>query len=208
MVRFPIAVAIGCVFLVANLPGQEPIENSIRGTTFTVTDDGGKKAAPGAVVYFPSNKAPAPKAAQLHIRNAALTEPLLVVHVGQELNVEVDTPSAHQIVVQYMSGDSDRQPSPFVPTQQTKYVFQFSRPGLVKLYCTVSPQVTGLIFVAPQGYSTQSDANGEFQLKFPKSDPPQEVLGFLPGFGSTQGVPQDNRVSLEFAKREPTKPKP
>lgn len=202
MVRLLIPAIVAWGLLVADLPGQKPIEISLHGTTYKVTDDGSKETAPGAVIYFASNNAPVPKAVQLHIRNAVLTKSFLVVHAGQELRVEVDTPTAHQIVVEYVSGDLARQPSNFDPTQKTKYTFQFSRPGLVKLYCTVSPEVTGLIYVVPQGYSAQSDADGKFQMKFPKSEQPQEVIGFLPGFGGTRGIPHDNRISFEFAKRK------
>jgi len=135
---------------------------TVRGRVALVEKDGRAGTDAGdAVVWIEGPKVrPRPAAARVVMRNKTFAPRVVVVPVGGTVEFPNDDPVFHNVFS--VSGenrfDLDLYKKPKSGAQR------FERPGLVRVYCNIHPQMSAFVLVRDNPYWTRPAADGSFAI--------------------------------------------
>lgn len=140
---------------------------SLAGTlagSVSVTDKGGRPATDlqETVVYLeggPKTKARATPA-QIVMRGKAFSPHVVVVPVGGSVAFPNQDPILHNAFS--VSGENRFDLDLYKRPQSKTQTFQ--KPGIVRVYCNIHPQMSAIVLVADSAFFTKAAADGSFSL--------------------------------------------
>jgi len=144
------------------LSAVSALSASVEGTVAVLDKRGYRKDLSDVVVYLEGGPAGAAPAATTEIRMARKRfEPrIAVVPVGGTVRFPNDDPILHNVFS--VSGDNrfdlDLYKRPEVG-QKT-----FEKPGLVRIYCNIHPQMSAFVLVTSNPHYAMADASGRFRI--------------------------------------------
>jgi plastocyanin len=137
---------------------------SVTGSV-AVTDKGGRPASDlqETVVYLeggPKGKA-ATTSAQIVMRGKAFQPRVVVVPVGGSVAFPNEDPILHNAFS--VSGENRFDLDLYKRPQSRSQVF--SKPGIVRVYCNIHPQMSAVVLVADSTHFTKAAADGSFRIE-------------------------------------------
>jgi plastocyanin len=136
---------------------------SVEGTVAVLGRRGYHKDLSDVVIYLeePASGAPAGATAEIRMARKRFEPRVAVVPVGGTVRFPNEDPILHNVFS--VSGDNrydlDLYKRPEVG-QKT-----FEKPGLVRVYCNIHPQMSAFVLVTSSGHHTMADASGRFRLE-------------------------------------------
>ena len=139
------------------------LAGTISGTV-AVTDKGGRPASDlqETVVYLEGVKAkPKPLTASVVMRGKAFQPHLVVVPVGSSVAFPNEDPILHNAFS--VSGENRFDLELYKRPQSKSQTFQ--KPGVVRVYCNIHPQMSAIVLVADSAYFAKAGADGAFSIE-------------------------------------------
>jgi plastocyanin len=138
------------------------LAGSITGSV-SVTDKGGRPApdVQETVIYLEGTRAnAAPAAERIVMRGKAFLPHVVVVPVGGSVAFPNEDPILHNAFS--VSGEN-RFDLELYRRPQSK-AWAFPKPGVVRVYCNIHPQMSAIVLVADSGHYTKAAGDGSFTL--------------------------------------------
>ncbi len=132
--------------------------------TVAVTDKGGRPAPDlqETVVYLEGVKArPKPLATSIVMRGKAFQPHVVVVPVGSSVAFPNEDPILHNAFS--VSGENRFDLELYKRPQSKSQTFQ--KPGVVRVYCNIHPQMSAIVLVADSAHFAKAGADGAFMLE-------------------------------------------
>ena len=139
------------------------LAGTISGTV-AVTDKGGRPASDlqETVVYLEGVKAkPKPLTASVVMRGKAFQPHLVVVPVGSSVAFPNEDPILHNAFS--VSGENRFDLELYKRPQSKSQTFQ--KPGVVRVYCNIHPQMSAIVLVADSAHFAKAGADGAFSIE-------------------------------------------
>jgi plastocyanin len=135
----------------------------VRGRV-TLKDKGGKPAADvsGTVVFIDGIAAQAPLVrASVTMRGKAFEPKVVVTTVGSTIDFPNDDPILHNVFSVTSSNPFDLQ----LYKKPKSSSWTFAKPGIVKIYCNIHPQMSGVIVVRDNPFYARPADDGSFAIE-------------------------------------------
>lgn len=143
-------------------PSVSALAGTITGTV-AVTDKGGRPASDleQTVVYLEGVKArPKPLAASIAMRGKAFQPHLVVIPVGSSVAFPNEDPILHNAFS--VSGENRFDLELYKRPQTRSQTFE--KPGVVRVYCNIHPQMSAVVLVADSAHFAKASADGTFSI--------------------------------------------
>jgi plastocyanin len=150
--------------LVAALAVALPLRAGTISGQIVVTEKNGRPArdASDAVAYLDGARSrPRPAKAVMTMRGKAFTPHVLAVPVGSTIDFPNDDPILHNVFS--VSGENRFDLQLYKRPKSGSWTFQ--KPGVVRVYCNIHPQMSAIVVVTDSPYVTKTAANGSFRLE-------------------------------------------
>lgn len=140
------------------------LAGSVTGSV-SVTDKGGRPASDPqeTVVYLEGGAKAKPRTApaQIVMRGKAFLPKVVVVPVGGSVAFPNEDPILHNAFS--VSGENRFDLDLYKRPQSKSWVFP--KPGVVRVYCNIHPQMSAIVVVAESAHYTKAAADGGFSLE-------------------------------------------
>ncbi len=150
--------------LAASLALAMPLHAGTITGRVDLTDKNGRPArdASDVVVYVEGVRArPRPSKATMTMRGKAFTPHVMAVPVGSTVDFPNDDPILHNVFS--VSGDNRFDLELYKRPKSASWTFQ--RPGVVRVYCNIHPQMSAIVVVTDSAHVVKADAQGAFRLE-------------------------------------------
>ncbi len=138
------------------------LAGSVTGSV-SVTDKAGRPAADvqETVIYVEGTRPRAkPEAEKIVMRGKAFLPRVVVVPVGGSVAFPNEDPILHNAFS--VSGDNRFDLELYRRPQSKSWTFP--KPGIVRVYCNIHPQMSAIVVVADSGHYTKAAADGTFSI--------------------------------------------